>query len=132
MVAQRGKYYVLPFEGAQIEQINFSGSIRLVFDVSVRNYLDLTGKFRISNHSTGGELSLDSKQALLFFYDLYAAGITIKEAKADKDGRLYLTFSNNVELVMDGASECWACCGPSKQKPQQTHCFSGGLGYLDF
>jgi len=132
MVEQRGGYYVLPFEGAQIQEITFSGITRLVFDLPGKNHLDLMGKFRVSNHSANGELLPGSKQTLLFFYDLYTAGISVTEAKADRNGRLYLTFSNTVELVMDGASECWEFLGPGKQKPYQTTSISGGLGYLDF
>ncbi|MDO7876561.1 DUF6188 family protein [Hymenobacter sp. ASUV-10] len=131
MPEQRGKYYVLPCEGAQIQQIRFGGIIRLDFDFSGRNHLTLIGKFQIRNYTETFELQPDSKEALLFFYNLYATGILIEEAKADKDGRLFLTFSNKIELVMEEASECWEFSGPSKQKPYHVASISGGLGYLD-
>ena len=129
---EKGRYYELPLAGRKLRKIAYSGVLRLYFDEADETYLDLVGRFELVEHQQTRVLLPSSQQALLFCHDLLNAGISIKSAKADKEGRLFLVFDNKLELTVAGPSEYWEFTHCSKQNPRTNVSVSGGLGYLDF
>lgn len=128
----KGRYYELPIGGSSIRQLIYSGVLRLGFGDFEEDYLNLLGAFELKRHGQATLLLPKSPEALLLFYDLLNAGTTVQEAKADKEGRLFLTFEDHTEIAVQGPAEYWDFTRRSKRNPATNGSVSGGLGYLDF
>ena len=87
---EKGRFYELPIEGVRIKEIIHSGLITLVFNDADSSCLDLYGNLEITRYNQTDILNPRDKEAFLLFYDLFE--VCIKEAKADKQGRLSITF----------------------------------------
>ncbi|MGI4863148.1 MAG: hypothetical protein ACRYFZ_04445 [Janthinobacterium lividum] len=129
---EKGRYYELPLAGCKLCKIAYNGVLCLYFDESDETYLTLIGKFELVEHGQTSILLPTSREALLVCYDLLNAGITIKSAQADKEGRLFLVFDNKLELTVAGPSDYWDFTHRSSQNARNNVSVSGGLGYLDF
>lgn len=69
---------------------------------------------------------------MLLFYDLLNAGTLVREAEADKDGQLFILFSDGTEIAVAEDSQYWQFTRHSMRRPGTNESISGGLGYLDF
>jgi hypothetical protein len=111
----------------KINSITYNGFLYLVFDDEERSNLSLEGEFKVTRYNQTIELSPRSKEALALFYDLF--NVSIKEAKADKGGNLFLIFENKVEIIVeDGPYENWHY---TKRNPNNTFdslFIHGGIG----
>lgn len=133
MLKEKGRYYELPIIGLKIKKIVYEGLLQLVFNDSEESFLDLHGEFIIQKYNQNFTLTPKDKDALILFYDLFNAKVTIKEAKADKSGRLFLTFENGFELtVEDGPFENWHFTKINKQIPKNNLYVHGGVGKTIF
>jgi hypothetical protein len=132
MLKPKGRYYELPLAGSKIRSIVYSGTLRLIFGESGESYLNLLGMFEVKRHGHAAFLLPKSKEALLLFFDLLNAEVAVQEAKADKEGRLFLTFADKTEVIAAGPNEYWDFTRHSSQAPGANGSVSGGLGYLDF
>ncbi len=104
---EKGRYYKLPIEENRIKEIIYSGLITLVFNDADSSYLDIHGNFEITRYNQTTTISPRDKEALLLFYDLFK--VSVKEAKADEQGRIFILFENGFELTMMevGPFETW-------------------------
>ncbi|RSK42300.1 DUF6188 family protein [Hymenobacter perfusus] len=134
MLKETGRYYVIPLMGCAIQQIEYNGLVRLVFaDADERVFLDLHGEFQVeaSGHIT--TFSPRQKEALLLFFDWFQTNVTIEEAKADKQGQLFLKLSNRQELIVqDGPFENWHFTILNRQSPSKNLFVHGGVGTTYF
>jgi len=129
-----GRYYKLPLAGYVIQQIEYNGLIRLVFaDADERIFLDLHGEFLVEASGHATKLSPRQKESLLLFYDWLHAGVKVEEAKADKQGQLFLKLSNRRELtVPDGPYENWHFTVLNRHYPSENLFVHGGVGTTYF
>ncbi|HEY1055275.1 MAG TPA: DUF6188 family protein [Emticicia sp.] len=126
-IKEIGRYFELPIVGLKINQIIFTGRITLVFDDDEKSYLQLDSEFLVTQYNQTNALNPTSKEALLLFYDHFNQ--PIKEAKADRNGNLWLTFNNGTELqVEDGPYENWHYTKRSIQRSSDTLSIHGGVG----
>jgi len=128
---EKGRYYEIPIAGKKIKKLVYDGLLQIIFGDQEESYLSLHGEFEITQHNQKTFLSPRSKDALLLFYDLF--DVHVKEAKADKSGRLYLSFANNVELtVVDGPYEKWHFTKLDLINPKNNLYVHGGVGKTIF
>jgi hypothetical protein len=132
MLKPKGRYYELPLAGSTIHSILYSGAIRLAFGNLGESCLNLLGNFEVIRHGQASLIRANSREALLLFYDLLNAKIDVLEAKADKEGRLFLTFTDNTAITVAGPAEYWDFTRQSSQHPSLNGSVSGGSGCLDF
>ena len=129
---ERGRYYELPIEGARIKEIIYSGLITVVFNDADSSYLELHGNFEIIRYNQKSTISPRDKEAFLLFYDLFS--ICVKEAKADRQSRLSITFENDFELTMNevGPFEAWHFTKINSASSGSSLHVHGGSGKLIF
>jgi len=132
MLKPKGRYYELPLAGSKIRSIVYNGALRLIFGEFEESYLNLLGRFEVKRHGYAAFLLPKSKEGLLLFFDLLNAEVAVQEARADKEGRLFLTFADKTEVMIAGPDEYWDFTRHSSQAPSANGSVSGGLGYLDF
>jgi hypothetical protein len=132
MLKPKGRYYELPLAGASVRKVVYSGVLQLIFGNLDENQLDLLGRFEVTRYGQATALLPKQAEALLLFYDLLNTGILVREAKADKDGRLFILFSDDTEIAVAEDSQCWQFTRYSSQQPSTNVSVSGSLGYLDF
>jgi hypothetical protein len=132
MLKPKGRYYELPLAGTSIRKVVYSGVLQLILGDSNENQLDLLGRFEVTRYGRATALLPKQAAALLLFCDLLNAGTLVQEAKADKEGRLFVLFSDNTEVAVIEESQCWQFTRHSTQHPGTNGSASGGLGYLDF
>jgi hypothetical protein len=102
----RGRNFELPIIGLRIKKIIFFGSLTLVFSDEEESCLMLEWYFKVTQYSQTKTLDPWSKEGFAFFHD--HCSCTIKEAKADRRGNLWLTFDNGSEMVVEeGMNENW-------------------------
>jgi len=129
VLKEKGRYYELPIEGNKIEKIIYDGLLSIVFNDADESSLNLHGEFEIKQYNQAITLLPKDKEALALFYDLFNSEVQIKEPKADKHGRLFLTFDNGFELaVEDGPYENWHFTKIDKQNPKNSLHVHGGVG----
>jgi hypothetical protein len=103
---KKGRYLELPIYGLCIKQIVFDGLLRLVFNDHEKSFLDLHNDFTVEQYNQERKLHPNQKESLIFFYDQF--GEEIKEALADTEGNLWITFVNGTKItVEDGPYENW-------------------------
>lgn len=134
MLKEIGRYYELPLAGCAIQQIEYNGLIRLVFaDADERTFLDIHGEFQVESSGHTIKFSPRQKDALLLFYDWFQADVKVEEAKADKQGQLFLKLSNRRELkVPDGPFENWHFTILNRLHPSKNLFVHGGVGTTYF
>jgi hypothetical protein len=131
LLPEKGRYYQLPIAGLEIKKLVYDGLLRIVFNDQEQSYLDLHGEFEITQHNQKSILSPKSKEALLLFYNLF--GVPIKDAKADKFGRLFLRFDNGLEIIVeDGLYENWHYTKIDAKNPKDNLFVHGGVGKTIF
>jgi hypothetical protein len=132
MLKPKGKYYELPLAGTSIGKVVYNSVLQLIFGDLDENRLDLLGRFEVTRYGQATALLPKQAEALLLFYDLLNAGTLVREAKADKDGRLFILFSDGTEITVSEDSQYWQFTRHSTRHPSSNGSASGGLGYLDF
>jgi hypothetical protein len=132
MLKPKGRYYELPLAGTSIRKVIYSGMLELIFGDSDENRLDLLGRFEVTRYGQATALLPKQAEALLLFCDLLNAGTLVQEAKADKEGRLFVLFADNTEVAVAEDSQYWQFTRSSTRHPGTNVSVSGGLGYLDF
>ncbi|RZJ57492.1 MAG: hypothetical protein EOO55_03250 [Hymenobacter sp.] len=131
MLKELGRYFELPLTDCLIKQIVFDGLIRLVFkdDSEQHIYLDLHGEFLIEESGHNRSFSPRQKEALLLFYDWFQQDVSIEEAKADKQGSLFITLDNRRRLIVeDGQYENWHFTIINHKQPYNNLFVHGGVG----
>ncbi len=98
---EKGQYYELPIEGYKIKKMLFSGIMHIIFDDKHESYLDFCYEFKIQKYNQTNVLKSNTFETLALFYDLWNEQTAIKEAKADKEGFLFLTFENGFEISVE-------------------------------
>lgn len=99
-----GKYFELPIDGLKIKEIIFNGMVIIVFNDKENSYLEFNSDFNVTQYNQAKKISSCDKESLSLLYDHFNQ--LIKEAKADRHGNLWLTFSNGTEIhVEDGPYE---------------------------
>lgn len=128
---QKGRYFELPIVGWTIKKIIFDGLLTLVFDDQEESYLQLHSTFKVTQYNQTKDISPRDKDGLTIFYDHYEQ--TIKDAKADGDGNLWLTFDNGTEItVEDGPFENWHYTKKNLTNPMDSLHVHGGIGQTVF
>jgi hypothetical protein len=103
---QKGRYLEIPIVGLRITKIVYDGHLRLVLNDEEKSYLDLDNVFIVEQYNQQKKLHPAEKESLIFFYDQFAE--EIKEAIADRNGNLWVTFQNGTRItVEDGPYENW-------------------------
>lgn len=126
-----GRYFELPIDGLKIKEIIFNGMVTIVFNDKENSYLDFHSHFNVTQYNQAKKISPCDKEALILFYNHFNQ--PIKEAKADRYGNLWLTFSNGPEIhVEDSPYENWHYTKRSTDKPFDTLNVYGGIGRTIF
>jgi hypothetical protein len=103
---ERGKYYELPIRGLRFDQIIYNGLLKVVFSDPEKSFLDFHGPLKVTRYNQTEELHPSSKEALNSLYELF--GVVVKDAKADREGYLFILFENGFEIIIeDGPYENW-------------------------
>ncbi|MBI1288108.1 MAG: hypothetical protein GC178_11100 [Flavobacteriales bacterium] len=124
---QKGRYFELPIVGQTIKKIIFDGLLTLVFDDQEESHLKLHSTFKVTQYNQTVEINPGDKDALTVFYDNY--GQSIKDAKADGEGNLWLTFDNGTEITLeDGPYENWHYTKRNLINPMDSLNVHGGVG----
>lgn len=132
MLKPKGRYYELPLAGTSIRKVIYSGVLQLIFGDLDENRLDLLGGFEVTRYGQVTALLPKHAEALVLFYDLLNAGTLVREAKADKNGRLFVLFADDTEVAVAEDSQYWQFTRSNPRHPGTNVSVSGGLGYLDF
>ncbi len=126
-IKEIGKYFELPIVGLKIKEIKYNRMITIVFNDNENSYLDFHSSFIVTHYDQSKEVSPSDKEALLLFYDHFDQ--SIKEAKADRNGNLWLTFNNGTEIrIEDGPYEKWHYRKRSIDNPSDHLFVHGGVG----
>jgi hypothetical protein len=125
-IKMKGRYYQLPIAGLKITRIVYSGLLTLHFDDN-DSLLDLHGEFVFMQYNQEQKLHPNSREAYLLMYDLH--GVEIKDALADNEGELFITFVNGAELrVPDGPFENWHYTRIDDRNKNRNIFMHGGVG----
>ena len=124
---QKGQFLELPIIGLKISNIIYNGMVTLVFDDLEESYLDIHSVFIVSQYNQQKELSQRKKESLVFFHEQY--GQVIKEAKASKEGVLFVEFENGTSFIVeDGPYENWHYTKKSTTNKMDALYVHGGVG----
>ena len=128
---QKGQYYELPIIGLTIKKIVYDGMLTLVLDDQEEGWLQLHSIFKVTQYNQTRDINPKDKEGITFFYDQY--GQPIKDAIADKQGNLWLTFENGTEIkVEDGPYENWHYTKKNLASPMDGLYVHGGVGQTIF
>lgn len=124
---EKGKYLELPLSGTNIKKLIYDGFLTMVFDDEEESYLEFHSEWKVYQYNQEKVINPKSKEGLIFFYDQF--GQTIKEAKADKYGVLFIEFENGTKItVEDGPYENWHYTKRSKANKLDNLYVHGGVG----
>jgi hypothetical protein len=122
-----GRFLELPISGLSIKKIVFDGFLTLVFTDAEESFLEITAAFTVERHHYTSTMLPADKEGFLFFHEHFRE--PIKEAKADRQGNLWLTFSNGITLAIeDGPYENWHYTKHSLTTPTTWLRVHGGAG----
>lgn len=124
---EKGRYLELPISGLKIKKLIFDGFLTVVFDDQEESYLEFHSALKVMQYNQTMDLYPNNKDTLMLFYDHFSQ--TIKEAKADKKGNLWVRFENGTEIaVEDGPYENWHYTKKSLINQLDSLSVHGGVG----
>jgi hypothetical protein len=127
----KGSHYEIPVVGYTVTACVYDGFIGFRFRNADISVLKIHGEFSLSQFGRKQRYSAGDRSAWAATLELF--GMNVQEAKADRSGNLYLTFSNGVEIIVeDGPYENWHYTRTDHQKPQESLHVHGGAGQTVF